>query len=154
MVASLCRRLRTSVELSDYLAAITRHHLHLGFLVHERPLTRRQVYAYMRACEPVELEVTVLTVADRLATRGERTRQEAVDAHLELARDLVGEGLEWRAGGPAEPLVRGDELMRELGLEAGPRVGELLELLRESQFAGEVSSREEALDLARRSARG
>jgi putative nucleotidyltransferase with HDIG domain len=154
MVTSICRRLRTSVELSDYVGAITRHHLRLGFLVHQRPLTRRDVYAYMRACEPVELEVSVLSVADRLATRGERTRQEAVDAHLDLARELVGEGLEWRAGGPAEPLVRGDELMQELGIEAGPRVGELLELLREAQFAGEVSSREEALALARRSAPG
>jgi putative nucleotidyltransferase with HDIG domain len=153
MVETLCRRLRTSVELSDYLAAITRCHLYLGFLVHERPLSRRRVYHYMRACEPVELEVTVLTVADRLATRGERTRQEAVDAHLDLARELVGEGLDWRQSGPAEPLVRGDELIRELGLDAGPRVGETLELLREAQFAGEISSREEALDLARRSAR-
>jgi hypothetical protein len=151
MVAEISRRLRTSVELSDYLAAITRHHLRLGFLVHERPLTRRHVYSYMRACEPVELEVTVLSVADRLATRGERTRQEAVDAHLGLARELLGEALEWRAQGLVEPLVRGDELMQELGLEAGPRVGELLELLREAQFAGEVSSREAALDLARRS---
>jgi putative nucleotidyltransferase with HDIG domain len=153
MIEALCRRLRTSVELSDYLAAITRCHLILGFLVHERPLSRRHVYHYMRACEPVELEVTVLTVADRLATRGERTRQEAVDAHIDLARELLTEGLAWRRSGPAEPLVRGDELMKELGLEAGPRVGEALEVLREAQFAGEVSSREEALDLARRSLR-
>jgi poly(A) polymerase len=153
MVEAICRRLRTSVQLSDYLAAITRHHLRLGFLVHERPLSRRHVYRYMRACEPIELEVTVLSVADRLATRGERTRQEAVDAHLDLARELVGEGLDWRDTGPAEPLLRGDELMRELALEAGPRVGNLLEVLREAQFAGEVSSREEALDLLRRSAR-
>jgi poly(A) polymerase len=152
MVETLCRRLRTSTELSDYLVAITRHHLHLGFLVHERPLTRRHVYRYMRLCEPIELEVTVLSVADRLATRGERTRQEAVDAHLELARELVGEGLEWRARGPGEPLVRGYELISELGIEPGPRVGELLELVREAEFAGEISSREAALGLARRSA--
>ena len=47
----------------------------------------------MRACEPVELEVTVLSAADRLATRGERTRTEAVEAHLELARELAAEAL-------------------------------------------------------------
>jgi hypothetical protein len=93
----------------------------------------------------------VLSVADRLATRGERTRQETVDVHLDLARELAGEALVWRERGPAEPLIRGDELMRELGLQAGPRIGELLELLREAQFAGEVNSRETALDLARRS---
>jgi poly(A) polymerase len=152
MIGSLCRDLRTSVELSEFLAGIARHHLRLGFLVHERPLSRRQVYRYMRACEPIELEVTVLSVADRLATRGERTRQAALDAHLELARELVAEALEWRARGPQKPLVRGDELIRELSLEPGPRVGELLEILREAAFAGEVSTREEALALARRKA--
>jgi len=120
--------------------------------VHERPLSRRHVYRYMRACEPIELEVTVLSVADRLATRGERTRTEAVDAHLDLARQLSAEALAWRRAGPKEPLVRGDELMHELGLEPGPRVGELLELLREAAFAGEVSSREEAIEYARREA--
>ena len=149
MVEALCRRLRTRTELSDYLAAITRHHLHLGFLVHERPLSRRHVYRYLRICEPIELEVTVLSVADRLATRGERTRQEAIDSHLELARELVGEALEWRARGAGEPLVRGDDLIAELAIEPGPRVGELLELVREAEFAGEISSREDALRLAR-----
>src|SRR5207249_3670223 len=78
---TVCGRLRTSKALSDFLAEVTRHHLRLGFLVHERPLSRRHVYRYLRACEPVELEVTILSVADRLATRGARTRQEAVDAH-------------------------------------------------------------------------
>jgi putative nucleotidyltransferase with HDIG domain len=152
MIQALCRRLRTSVELSEFLAGIARHHLRLGFLVHQRPLSRRHVYRYMRACEPIEVEVTVLSVADRLATRGERTRQEALDAHLELAREVTGEALAWRESGPQEPLVRGDELMRELGLEPGPRVGELLELLREAGFAGEVSSREQAIEYARRQA--
>jgi putative nucleotidyltransferase with HDIG domain len=152
MVEGLCRRLRTSTELSHYLAAITRHHLHLGFLVHEQPLTRRYLYRYMRLCEPIEVEVTLLSVADRLATRGERTRQEAVDAHLELAREVMGAALEWRARGAGEPLLRGDELISELGVDPGPRVGELLELAREAQFAGEISSRQEALDLVRRSA--
>jgi poly(A) polymerase len=150
MVADLCKRLRTSTELSEFLAGLTRHHLVLGFLVHQQPLSRRHVYRYMRTCEPVELEVTVLSVADRLATRGERTRQEAVDAHLALAREVAAEALEWRRTGAGDPPVRGDELMQELGLEAGPRVGELLEMLREAAWAGEVSSRSEALALARR----
>jgi poly(A) polymerase len=145
----VCRRFHTSVPLADFLAALARHHLRLGFLVHERPLSRRHVYRYLRACEPVEIEVTLLSVADRLATRGERTREEAVQAHLELARELAAEALEWRSHGTPVPPVRGDELMRELGLEPGPKVGELLELLREAAFAGEVRSRDEALALAR-----
>jgi acyl transferase domain-containing protein len=47
------------------------------------------------------------------------------------------------------PLVRGDELARELGIRPGPVLGELLEAVAEARFAGEVSTREEAVALAR-----
>ena len=150
MTAAICRRLRTSGVLADFLSDLARHHLRLGFLVHERPLSRTDVYRYLRACEPVELEVTLLSVADRLATRGERTRSDAIEAHLGLARQLVREALVWREQGPPASPLRGDELADELGLEPGPRIGELLEAIREGVFAGEVSSREEALERARR----
>ena len=149
LTRSICRRLHTSVPLAEFLAALAQHHLRLGFLVHERPLSRHSVYRYLRACEPVELEVTVLSVADRLATRGERTRDEAVTAHVDLARELAAEALAWRAGQFARAPVDGHDLMRELGMEPGPEVGRLLEVVREAAFAGEVSSRAEALALAR-----
>jgi poly(A) polymerase len=148
MSREIARRLRASTATGDYLAQLALHHLRLGFLVHRRPLSRRDVYDYMRACEPVELEVSVLTAADRLATRGERTRREAIEDHLELVRDLVGEALAWRAE-PPRPPVTGEELMTALKLDPGPEVGRLLEELRKAAFAGEVGSKEEALRYAR-----
>jgi hypothetical protein len=48
--------------------------------------------------------------------------------------------------------VRGDDLIAELGIERGPEVGRLLELIEEAAFVGEVGSREDALALARREA--
>lgn len=50
---------------------------------------------------------------------------------------------------PAEPLVHGDEL----GLPPGPEIGRLLELIEEERAAGTISTREEALELARKHAR-
>jgi poly(A) polymerase len=141
-------RLRASERLQAHVAAVTRHHLRLGFLVHRRPLSRRDVHAYLRACEPAEVDVTVLSVADRLATRGDRA-DEAIAKHLELARELLGAALRWRAQGPPTPLLRGDELARELGIQAGPEVGRLLAELEAAQYAGEVSTREDAVRLAR-----
>lgn len=152
MSREISRRLRASAGLSEFLALLAQHHLRLGFLVHQRPLSRRDVYRYLRACEPVELEVTVLTVADRLATRGERTRQEAIDDHVALVRELAGEALAWRDDRPRPP-VSGTDLIEALGLEPGPEVGRLLEELREAAFAGEVRTGDEALTLARASVR-
>lgn len=150
LARELLARLRTSERLRSHVAALVRHHLRLGFLVHEpQPLARRTVYTYLRATAPVEVDVTLLSVADRMATRGDRA-QEAVRAHLSLAGTMLEEALRWRRLGPPSPLLRGDELARELGIATGPRVGELLEELAAAQYAGELASREQALDYAHR----
>jgi poly(A) polymerase len=143
-------RLRASERLRGHVAALVRQHLRLGFMVHEpQPLAREAVFGYLRACEPVEVDVTLLSVADRLATRGERA-QESIDAHMRLARAMLPDALRWRAqGGPPAPLWRGDLLARELDIPLGPEVGELLEELARAQYAGKVQTQAQALDFAR-----
>jgi putative nucleotidyltransferase with HDIG domain len=149
LVSGICRRLRASERLREYLAKITRHHLVLGFMVHERPLTRASAYRYLTTTRPVEIEVTVLTCADRRATRG-RNAEEAIALHLDLARELMPYALDWRESGPPRSPVRGDDLARELGIERGPELGRLLAQLEEAHFTGEIETREQAIALARR----
>lgn len=142
------RRLKTSQRLAEYVAALTRTHLRLGYLVHERPLTRRAAWRYLEATSPYEPETTIFTVADRLATRG-RNAEPAIAGHVELANEMLEHAFaRRRAGRPVTP-VRGDELMRELGIAPGPDVGRLIAQLEEDAYAGEVSSSEEALRRAR-----
>jgi poly(A) polymerase len=150
VIAGLCKRLRTSSKLSAHLQALALHHLRLGFLVHERPLTRRAVYDYLSATEPVGPDVTLLTAADRLAARGEGplASDEMIAAHLELVREMLAEALAWHADPPRPPLD-GNDLAAEIGLTPGPEMGEILEKLRAASFAGELSDRESALELAR-----
>jgi tRNA nucleotidyltransferase/poly(A) polymerase len=142
-------RLRASEKLKAHVAALVRHHLRLGFLVHQRPLSRRALYGYLTACEPVEVDVTLLSVADRLATRG-RNATEAIAKHVELAQEVLPETLAWRAAGRREPLVRGDRVARTLHISDGPEIGRLLAAIDEARFAGEVSTRDEALAFAAR----
>jgi putative nucleotidyltransferase with HDIG domain len=149
MVLAVCGRLRTSERFARFVADLTKHHLVLGFLVHQRPLPPRTVYHYLRHTSPVEVEVTLLSCADRLATRG-KNAEAAIAAHLDLARELMAAALDWRASGPPSPPIRGDELARELGIEQGPELGRLLGQLSEAVFAGEATTRQEAVEVARR----
>jgi poly(A) polymerase len=142
-------RLRASERLKAHVAALVRHHLRLGFLVHERPLSRRALYRYLRTTEPVEVDVTLLSVADRLATRG-RKASESIAAHVDLAREVLPEALAWRAQGRREPLVRGDRVASQLRISDGPEIGRLLAAIDEAAFAGEVRTGDEALELAAR----
>jgi poly(A) polymerase len=151
IIAEICRRLRVSRKLSVNLQGLALHHLRLGFLVHQRPLSRRTVYDYLVATEPVSADVTLLTVADRLAARGEGplASPEMIEAHLDLAREMLRDALAWHRDGPPRPPVSGDDLARELGIEPGPELGRVLEDLRAETFTGEISSRAEAIERAR-----
>jgi poly(A) polymerase len=148
LTREILARLHASERLRAHVAALTRHHLRVGFLVRERPLPARVEYRYLKACEPVEVDVTLLSVADRLATRGRRS-DEAIAKHLVLARELLGPALAWREHGPPPALVRGDELADALGIARGPRLGRLLAELEEAAYAGEVATREQAVAYAR-----
>jgi tRNA nucleotidyltransferase/poly(A) polymerase len=84
----------------------------------------RAIHRFRRATEPWAVE------AARFAGGG---------AELERAIE------EARANEPKEPLLRGDEL----GLPAGPEIGEWLERIAEERAAGTISTRDEALELVR-----
>lgn len=150
-IGGICRRLRASAKLTRHLQALALHHLRLGFLVHEAPLPQRRVHEYLRATEPVAADVTLLTVADRLSARGGGpfATEEAIEAHLSLARQMLAAALDWRRDGPPEPLLRGGDLAAELGIAPGPELGDLLAELEAAQYAGEVSTRKEAIERAR-----
>ena len=140
-------RLHASRHLTRHLQALTLHHLRLGFLIPERPLPARRVHDYLRATDPVGVDVTLLTVADRLSARGAGplASPEMVTAHLDLAREMIAAALDWRRDGPPVPLLRGDEIAAALELEPGPEVGEAVAELEAAQYAGEVTDRESAL---------
>ena len=64
------RRLRASERLSEHVAALTRHHLRLGFLVHEVPLAAARLPLPRRRASRSRSTSRCCSVADRLATRG------------------------------------------------------------------------------------
>ncbi len=147
IIGGMLARLRGSRSLTRHLQTLTVHHLRLGFMVREAPLPPRRVHDYLRATEPAGADVTLLTVADRLAARGSGplASEEMVEAHLKLAREMLAAALDWRRDGPPQRLIAGDELAAELGIPAGPELGRLLTELEAAQFAGEVRTRAEAV---------
>jgi putative nucleotidyltransferase with HDIG domain len=152
IIGGICARLRASRKLTQHLRGLALHHLRLGFMIHQAPLPPRRVHEYLRATEPVSADVTLLTVADRLSARGVGpiASPAMVEGHLGLARQLVGAALDWRRDGPPVPYLRGDELAVELAIDEGPQLGRILAELEAAQYAGEVSTPDEAVEFARR----
>ncbi len=150
-ITSRFRKLKASRKLISYLADLARHHLILGFMVTAMPLDRRQIFAYLDRTDPVSIDVTLLTVADRLAARGkaEIAGPGMVSGHLELASEMVGHGLDWDRSGPPEQFLPGNELAAKLGIEPGPELGKVIKELAAARYAGEINDANEAVEHAR-----
>jgi len=145
---AILTRLRTSDRLRTHVALLARHHLRLGFLVHHQPIDERRLHDYLIKTDPVTLDVTLLSVADRLATTG-RNAEQATAIHLELARELLPAIRAWQDGDRQEPLLRGDELAQAVGLAPGPVLGELLGELAAAHYAQEIGTPDQAVAHAR-----
>ena len=101
---------------------------------------RRYALALLRARRPVDNSPRSIHRFRR------RTEPWALHALAFVGGSELAEAVEAaRAGDPPEPLVRGDEL----GLPPGPEIGRILALIEEERAAGTISTREEALALAR-----
>lgn len=148
IVGEICGRLRTSERTRSHVSSLTRHHLGLGFLVHANPLGDREVFRYLSATGDTALDVSLLSVADRLATGGHKAG-ESIDRHLAVAWQVLPAALRWPEHRALEPLVRGDRLAAALGLAPGPRLGELLAAIAEARYAGELETAEQAIEYAR-----
>lgn len=140
MALALARRLRMSSRFAAYLSVLVRQHLRLGFLTREGSLTPRAVARYRRAVSPWVFESVVVSLCDRLATRGEKTSLVAMARHYRVARAV------WTRVGkaPVPRLLDGNEVMALLGLTPGPAVGDALAALAEEVDAGEVRDKDEA----------
>jgi poly(A) polymerase len=147
MAARVLRRWRAAGATIRYCCTLVREHLRLGFLVHHRPLDRRDAFRYARATAPWVEDSIVLSLADRLATRGTRARQRFVRAHAETAAELLDLHLALARQSPP-PLLRGDEIAAATGAR-GPAIARLVEALAEEQAAGAVATREDALRFVR-----
>ncbi|MBM4424300.1 MAG: CCA tRNA nucleotidyltransferase, partial [Chloroflexi bacterium] len=142
--------LRLSSDEVERVAAVVAHHMRPALLSQGEAVTRRAIYRFFRAVASAGVDVCLLTLADLLGTRGVELGRDEWAARVDTVVALLDayyKQPEQIVRPPA--LISGGDVMA-LGVPQGPRVGELLEAVREAQAAGDVSSREEAISLVAR----
>ncbi|HEY74023.1 MAG: hypothetical protein B6I35_05390 [Anaerolineaceae bacterium 4572_32.2] len=151
MAARRLKKLRFSRDEAERIRTIVGQHLRPAHLSRAEKVTRRAVYRYFRATSCAGVDVVLLSLADHLATYGPNLQEQRWTRRLMVAETLLHHCFErYEETVAPPPLVTGNDLMAELGLNPGPNIGQLLDKLREAQAAGEVNTREEALALVRK----
>jgi poly(A) polymerase len=148
---AICTRLRFSGRETAFVAKLVEEHLRPAQLSsnHDLP-SARALHRFFRDLGEAAPGCLFLSLADASAAAGPRLQPERWRGHVAYAAYVLENGLAQAKTVTARPrLVTGADLIEALGLEPGPRVGGLLALIDEAVATGEVSTREEALALAR-----
>jgi putative nucleotidyltransferase with HDIG domain len=150
IVGAILRRLRFGGNEVALAKTIVANHMRPSLLAGQEVITRRAVYRFFRDTGDAGVDTLLLYLADHLATWGPSLRMTRWRRRVELVASMLTDYYERHQKVISPPkLISGYDLMEEFGLEEGPRIGELLEAVREAQVEGEVRTKEEALALVK-----
>ncbi|OFW60701.1 MAG: hypothetical protein A2W01_08350, partial [Candidatus Solincola sediminis] len=144
-IRDLAVRLRFSKKASDFLAAVLEKHMTILLSMKQMPAPRNFT-RMLHGLGNELVDVVLLSLADREATRGPMTSSENLRKYKEFCHGLLAE---YYRAKETPALLDGGDLISELSIPQGPMVGEILDEVRVAQLAGEVESKAEAMELAR-----
>ena len=147
--ADILKRLRFSSKEIELVRLMVAHHLRPGQLSQEGMPSNRAIYRYFRDVAEASIDTLFLSLADHLASRGPNLLASHWQRHAQVVEYVLAQYFKEKSVSSPPKLISGDDLINIFGLSPGPRIGKILEAVREAQAAGEITTREEALAYAK-----
>ncbi len=146
-IGEIARRLKLSRAEESYLKKMVGYHMYPVYLFLKQPVEPTDIYRFFNKSGLDSTDLLLLSLANVTASA------ETHDQDLAGYRAFIGDLLfkyYFEADTYVQPpaLVKGEDLMKALGLPPSKKVGELLKKISEAQVRGEVTNREQAIALA------
>jgi len=138
----ISRRLSLGRRGRSQVVGLVGQHMRLGFLMKEGESAASRLRV-VRDLGSRAVDVAVLSLADRLATRGEASTSEGVERYERVVRRVIADYF-WDRDYPS--LVRGGEVSVLARVPPGPEISQKLLDIRVAQREGLVSNWQQALE--------
>jgi poly(A) polymerase len=145
VAGSILGRLRFSNKEIKMVELMVRSHLRPTQMSHEGAPTKRAVYRYFRDTGAASIDILFLSLADHLGARGPDLDAAQWRGQAQLANSLLNDCFRREIEIAPSKLIDGHDLIKLFGMKPGPQIREILEAVKESQAAGELTTRDEAL---------
>ncbi len=149
--AELCKPILKDLKFSkkqiEYVKNLIKYHIYPSSLVSTEDVTDKAFMKFYRKMDGIVIDVILLAMADRLSARGEMITEEIVQKNINNLSKLLTNYLEARKNiKPLEKLLDGNDIMELLHISQGPKLGKIINLLKEEQISGNVTSKKEAIE--------
>ncbi len=147
---SVTEKLKLSTRERFALDTIIFWHLRPGYLADNKVLTKRAVHRYFRDTEDEAASVLLVSIADQRATRGPLANAASRKKHEKVSFMLLKRYFEALKEEPFKRLIDGKDLIKKLKLKPGPIFSKILNGIEEAQVEGAVTTKTQALRLAKK----
>ena len=141
--------LRLSKRGATMVSGMVLHHLRPAGMSNDGLWpTDRAIYRYFRDTGDVAIDTLYLAMADYLGAKGPELSHPQWLEHARMIAHVLYTGTKEPVSVSTVRLVNGNDLMSCFQLQPGPHIGSLLDAIDEARAAGEIETREQALELA------
>lgn len=145
----ISKNLKFSTDERYMVEDLVRWHLRPGYLSDFKRPSEKAIYRYFRDTKEEAVSILLLSLADQRATRGPLTKESDQKQHEKICRELIGRFFEDAKKEPFVPLITGHDLIKKLKLKPSPLFGKILSEVREKQMLGKITTKDEALKIAK-----
>ena len=148
MASARAEALRLSSIEVDQVRVTVQHHGEPNRIARDAAPSPRIIHRFMRATGACAPEIALFCPADGYGKAGAASSAEDMQRRHNIATRLIEQYYaQYSPAAAPRPLIDGKDVMA-LGVQQGPRIGQILNAVREAQMIGEISTRAEALALA------
>ena len=139
------KKMKFSKKQIEYITCMIKNHIYPSNVIAAPDLNDKIMMRYIRKMEDNVIDNIIVAKADRLSARGVDVTEEMIENNLCGLDRLLKFYLEKKETlKPLPKLLDGKEIMELTGLSPSPKLGEIIEALKEAQLNSEVMTYEEA----------
>lgn len=150
IVRNIAKMLKLSSLERNTMEMLVLHHLRPGYLSNFKTPTPRAIFRYFRDAKNEAPSVALLSLADQRSTLGPLTTKADLLHHEQIVRSLLIEYFDKKEVEKPKRLITGDHLIKELKLKPSSLFKKILDTIEEKHALGEIKTKAEAIDLARK----
>ena len=147
MAENMLKSMHFSKKQIEYITKQIKLHIYPSSVIQAPNLSEKHYMRYIRKMESDVIDNIILAKADRLSARGKDITEEILKNNLEGLDKMLNYYLNIKDSlKPLPKLIDGKEVMEILNLSPSPKLGEVLNELKEAQISGDINTKEEAIN--------
>ena len=141
------KQLKFSKKQIEYVKTLIKYHIYPSSLVSAQDVQDKAFLKFYRKMDGYVIDVIILAMADRLSARGVKVTDDIVNKNISNLTKLLNDYLEkYKNLKPLPKLLNGKEIMNILNIKQSPKLGAVINELKEAQISGNVNTKEEAIE--------